>query len=135
MQYQRVTMGKLRDALDRARTKLTASQKRYKNNFDKKIRFRPVVMAGEFVYVDRPPRPLISAELRARAQDSSGTEDLSIMLLPKTEGPFHVRSATHTTVLMEQDGVENGVGIDHVTKMSRGPGDIVTPASPTETEV
>ena len=38
-----------RDAPDRARTKLTASKKRYKDDFDKKVRFRPVFGAGDFV--------------------------------------------------------------------------------------
>ena len=35
VQYKLATLRKLRDALDRARTKLTASQKRYKDDFDK----------------------------------------------------------------------------------------------------
>ena len=43
-----------------------------------------------------------------------------------------MRSATDTTVLIEQDCVENRVSIDRVTKMPRGPGDTVTPATPTE---
>ena len=43
-----------------------------------------------------------------------------------------MRSATETTVLIEQDGVENRVSIDRVTKMPRRPGDTVTPATPTE---
>ena len=132
VQYKRATLRKLRDALDRARTKLTASQKRYKNDFDKKVRFRPVVGAGDFVYVDRPLRPLTSVERRTRAQGTTGTDELSVKLLPRTEGPFRVRSATDTTVLIEQDGVENRVSIDRVTKMPRGPGDTVTPATPTE---
>ncbi|CDF32918.1 unnamed protein product [Chondrus crispus] len=118
VQYKRATLRKLRDALDRARTKLSASQKRYKDDFDKKVRFRPVVVAGDFVYVDRPPRPLTSVERRTRAQ----------------EGPFRVRSATDTTVLIEQDGVENRVSIDRVTKMPRGPGDTVASAIPSASD-
>ena len=55
VQYKRATLRKVRDALDRAQTKLIASQKRYKDDFNKKVRFRPVVGAGDFVYVDRPP--------------------------------------------------------------------------------
>ena len=43
-----------------------------------------------------------------------------------------MRSATDTTVLIEQDGVENRVTIDRVTKMPRGPGDTVASATPTE---
>ena len=71
VQYKRATLRKLRDALDRARTKLTASQKRYKDDFDKKVRFRPIVGAGDFVYVDRPPRPLKIVERRTRAQGTT----------------------------------------------------------------
>ena len=134
VQYKSATLRKLRDALDRAQTKLTASQKRYKDDFDKKVRFRPVVGAGDFVYVDRPPRPLTSVERRTRAQDTTGTDELSVKLLPRTEGPFRVRAATDTAVLIEQDGVENRVSIDRVTKMPRGPGDTVTPATRTESD-
>ena len=43
VQYRRATLRKLINALARARTKLTASQKRYKDDFDKKVRFRPLV--------------------------------------------------------------------------------------------
>ena len=132
MQYKRATLRKLRDLLDRARTKLTASQKRYKEDFDKKVRL--VVGAGDFVYVDRLPRPLTSVERHTRAQGTTGTDELSVKLLPKTEGLFRVRSAMDTTVLIEQDGVENRVSIDRVTKMPRRPGDTVTPATRTESD-
>ena len=121
VQYKRVTPRKLCDAIDCAGTKLTASQKRYKGDFDKKVRLRLVVGAGDFFYVDRPPRPLTSVERRTRAQGTTGTDDLSVKLLPRTEGPVCVRSVTDTTVLVEQDGVENRVSIDRVTKMPRGP--------------
>ena len=134
VQYKRATLRKLCDAPDRARTKLTASQKRYKDDFDKKVCFGPVVRAGDFVYVDRLPCPFKSVERRTRAQGTTGTDEPSVKLLPRTEGPFRVRSATDTTVLIEQDGVENRVSIDRVTKIPRGPGDTVTPATPTESD-
>ena len=134
LQYKRVTLRKLRDALDRAPTKLTASQKRFKDDFGKKVRSRPVVGAGDSVYVDRPPRPITSVERRTRAQGTTGTDELCVKLLPRTEGPFRVRSATDTTVLIEQDGVENRVGIDCITKMPRGRRDNVTPATRNESD-
>ena len=40
-------------------------------------------------------------------------------------------SARDTTALIEQDGVEDSVSIDRVTKMPRRPGDTVAPATPT----
>ena len=73
-------------------------------------------------------------ERRTRTQDTTGRDELSVKLLPRTEGPFLVRSATDTTVVTEQDGVENSVSIDRVTKMPRRPGDIVAPAPPTESD-
>ena len=129
--HTRATLRKLPDALDRARTKLTASQKQYKDDFDRKVCFHPVFGTGEFVYVARPPRPLTSVEQRTRAQGTPGTDELSVMLLPRTEGLFRVRSATDTTVLIEQDAVENRVSIDRVTKMPHRPGYTVTPATTT----
>ena len=134
VQYKRASLRKLRDALNRAQTKLTASQKRYKEDFDKKVRFRPVVGAGDFVYVDRPPRPLTSVERHTRAQGTTGMDELSVKILPRTEGLSRVCSATDTTVLIEQNGVENRVSIDCVTKMPRGAGETVTPATRTESD-
>ena len=55
VQYKRVTLRKLRDAVEPARIKLTAAQRRYKTDFDMKLRFRAVVEVGDLVYVDRPP--------------------------------------------------------------------------------
>ena len=65
---------------------------------------------------------------------TTGTDTLSVKILLRTEGTFCVRAATNTTVLIEQDGVENGVSIDHVTKMLRRPGDTVAPATPKNPE-
>ena len=132
VQYKRARLRKLRDALDPARMKLTASKRRYKDYFDKKVRFYPVVGPGDFVYFDRPSRPFTSVERRTRAQGTTGTDDLSVKLLPKTKDPFRVRSAADTMVLIEQDGLENRVSIDPVTKIPRGPGDTVTLATSTE---
>ena len=127
LQYKRATLRKLREAFERTRVKLTAAQRRYKTDFDKKVRFRLVTPVGEFVYVDRPPRQLTSTEREDLPSDGGAP---SVELLPKTEGPFRVRSATGTTVVVNQNGVSNRVRVDLVTKMPRGPQD-VTVAAPT----
>lgn len=126
LQYKRATLRKPRDVPDRARTKLTPSQTQYKGNFDKEVRFRPFFMAGNIVYVARPPRPLTSVERRMRTREPSTKEDLSVKLLPNTNSLFRVRSATDTTVLIEKEGVENRVSINRVTKMPRGLRNAVT---------
>ena len=92
VQYNWATLGKLRDAFDRARTKLTASQKRYKYDFDKKVRFRPVVGAIDFVYVDRQPRPLTSVERGTRVQGTTGTDERSVKLLTEYRGCAPLRT-------------------------------------------
>ena len=61
-------------------------------------------------------------------------DELSVKRLPKTEGPFRMSIATDTTVLIEQDGVENRVSIERVTEMPRGPGDTVAPTTPSESD-
>ena len=82
---------------------------------------------GELVYVDRPPRPLTSTERGDLPSDGGAP---SGKLLPKTEGPFWVRSATEITEVVDQDGVSNCVSIERVTKMPRGTRD-GTVAAPT----
>ena len=98
-------------------------------DFDKKVRFRPFIAVGDFVYVDRPPRLLTSTE---RGDLPSDGGEPSVNLLPKTEGPFRVRSATETTVFVDQYGVSNRVSIDRVTQMPRGPHDTTVAAPETD---
>ena len=129
VQYKRATLRKLRDALERTRVKLTAAQRRYKTDFDKKVRFRSVIAVGDLVYDDRPRRPLTSTEREGPPSDGGAP---SVKLLPKTEGPFRVLSATETTVVVDQDGVSNRVSIDRATKMPRGPHDATVAASTTD---
>ena len=134
VQYKRATLRKLRDAIDRARMKLTAAQKRYKDDFDKMVRFRPVIVAGDFVYVDRPLRLLTNVERRTHERDTTDAGPASVKLLPKTEGPFRVRSATDATVVINQDGVRNRVIMDRVTKMPRATHEPVASALTTDTD-
>ena len=101
--------------------KLTAAQRRYKTEFDRKVRIRPVITVGDFVYFDRPPRPLTSTDRGDLPCDGGAP---SVKLLPKTEGRFPVRFATGTTVVVDQDGVSNRVTNDRVTKMPQGPRDV-----------
>ena len=118
VQYKSAKLRKLRDALERTRVKLTAAPRRYKTNFENKVRFRPVIAAGDLVYLDRPPRQLRSTKGGHLKSDGRAP---SFKLLPKTEGPFRVRSATETTVVVEQGGVSNQVSNDGVPKMPPGP--------------
>ena len=116
VQYERAALRKLPDALERARTKLTAVQRRYKTDFDVKVQFCPVVEVGDLVHVDRPRRPLTSSEPGDLPKEGGGP---SVKLLPKTEGPFRIRAAMPTTVVVDQVGVCSRVSMDRVTRMPR----------------
>ena len=109
--------------------KLTAAQRRYETDFDKKVRFRPVIAVGDSVYVDRLPRPLTNTRRGDLPSDGGAP---SVKLLPKMEGPFPVRSATETTVVVDQDGVSNRESFDRVAKMPPGPHDATVAASTTD---
>ena len=102
LQYKRVTLRKIHDANKRMGVKLTAARRWYKTDFDKKVRFRPVTAVGDFVYVDLPLRPLTGTEQGDLPSDGGGS---SVKLLSKMEGPFRVRPATETTVVVDEDGV------------------------------
>ena len=130
VQYKCATPRKLRDALERTRVELTAAQRRYKTDFDRKVRFRPFIAVGDVFYVDLPPRPLTSTERGELPSDGGAS---SVKLLPKTEGPFRVRSATESTVVVDQTGISNRVSINRVTQMLRGPHDANVAAPITDT--
>lgn len=112
---------------------MTTAQKRYKDRFDKKVRFRPVVQEGDQVHVERPPRDLRAAERRGRDGRELGTDDISVKVLPKTEGPFRARQAADTTVTVEQDRFPVRVSIDRVTRILQGLKDRTVPTAGTST--
>lgn len=113
-------MRKLRDVLDRARGSVTASQGQYTATFDNKVRYRLLIAVGDYVYVDRPPRTLRRVR-RGSADFAADEGGPDVKLLPRTECPFGIRSATDVTVVIDQDGVSNRLSIDRVTKMPLGP--------------
>lgn len=56
-QYERAALRKLQDTLDRAGTKLAASQKRYKDSFNRQDGFRPIIRIGQAIsstWIGRP---------------------------------------------------------------------------------
>ena len=101
VQYESAKLRKLRDALERSRTKLAAARRRYQTHFDKKVRFCTVVDVGDLVHVDRPRRTLTSSERGDLPKEVGGP---SVKLLPKTEGPLRIRAAMPTTVVVDQVG-------------------------------
>lgn len=101
----------------RAKAKLTAVQQRYKVNFDRKVTYRPVMRTGDFVFIDKPPRTLRPGP----EQTIEDNLDRSRKLLPISEGPYRVQSATDTVVKVLQDGVTVSVSIDRVTKVPNDP--------------
>ena len=101
----------LQKGLEQAKTRMTKAQKRYKDDFDKNVHKTVTVQPGDYVFVDRPKRPL-------KGTDSSrdATYNPGLKLLPKSTGPFLVTKANADTVTIEEDGLQNTVSIDRVWK-------------------
>lgn len=114
-----MTLRKLCDVLDRACTRLTPAQKRYKADFEKMVSLGPIIEFRDYFYVYRPFCPFKSTE---RSPPGVSTEEgaPAVNLLPKAEGSFCLKAGTSTTVFVDQYGVSNRVSIDRVTRMPGG---------------
>ena len=105
VQVKRNILRRLRKSLQQANRRLTQAQKRYKDDFDKKVKFALDVQPGQWVFVDRPPRTLLPEEKQ---------NDVTRKLLPRSTGPYEVTKTTGDTVTIKQDGLLNTVSIDRV---------------------
>lgn len=103
VQYKRASMRTFRYAIDCTQMKLSAGQMNYKDDFDTKVRFRPVSVAEDFVYVDTPPRFLTNVKKSAHKCDTSDRTPASVNLLQRREDTFRVCIATVATVVIDED--------------------------------
>ena len=84
------------------------AQERYKENFDRRIRFAVSVRKGDEVFINRPPSHM-------------GTPAEQLADLPRTKlrtkavGPYKVLDSTPNTVVVEIEGVPETVSVDRVT--------------------
>ena len=60
--FKRYLLRRVRKVLGRASARNTAAQQRYKDDFDKKVRFRPVLHPGDEVFIDRPPQGALASD-------------------------------------------------------------------------
>ena len=114
VQFKRYTIRRLRSQLATAQDKMTAAQKRYKEDFDRKVRFRPVINVGDEVYVDRPP---LTLQARERSELERYQDEVSQKLLPRSYGPYKVEEVTDTNVAIRRDGLLVSVTLDRITKV------------------
>lgn len=82
--------------------------------------FRPIIDAGDYVCIDRPPHNLSEAKERDTGRPDEDITDASCTLLPISIKPYCVRSVTDTVVIIFRDGVATGVSTDRVTKVPAG---------------
>ncbi|CAN8070204.1 unnamed protein product [Agarophyton chilense] len=95
-------------------SRLTAAQKRYKADYDRRVTKVVSVSSGQYVYIDNPPsgkRPRPGDE----ADDEAIDRDINSKLLPKSWGSYKVLNASNHTVTVEQDGIPNTISIDRIT--------------------
>ena len=90
--------------LARASARNTSAQQRYKDDFDKKVRFRPVLHPGDQVFIDRPTQGPLTSDKEDLIVDDY-TERVSKKLLMKSHGPYKVVFVTESNVMVQADGL------------------------------
>lgn len=82
-------------------------QRRYKNNYDRYVRFAPISQAGDYVFLNKTPL-FHSAAVRSSAQ---GYNKISTWM-PR---PYKLIGVTDSTLQIMQNGLWNTVSIHGVT--------------------
>ena len=113
--FKRYLLRRVRKVLARASARNTAAQQRYKDDFDKKVRFRPVLHPGDEVFIDRPPQGALASDKEDLVVDDY-IERVSKKLLMKSHGPYKLVSVTERNVMVQADGLLRNVSIDRITK-------------------
>lgn len=109
----RFTLQRLAATLQHARTRSTQDQKRYKENFDRKLRFNPKFHPGDLNFLDQTPRTnAVSRNVPPDLADAITRE-----LIPKSHGPYVVKTVIEKMVALEQYGLLNKVSIDRINRM------------------
>lgn len=120
VQYKRATIRRPGSVLTHARLKLSTVQRRYKSDFNCEVSFFLVVNAGDFVYVDRPPRALTEAPRREPGRSQPTTTEAFRELLTKSAGLHFKCLAADTAFHKFEDGVFTSMSTDRDTKMPIG---------------
>lgn len=100
-----------------ARSKLSVARRRYESSFHSEKSFLPVTSAGNFVYVDSPPRTLTRAERRETGRVDDYITEASRKLFPKSGGLYCAHSVTDTIVQVIWDAVTTNASIACVTRV------------------
>lgn len=83
------------------------AERRYKKNYDQRIRFTPIFRVGDFVFLDKPPL-FRSAEIRFNTEVYSKR-------LRRVQGPYKVTSVDDNTLQILQNGLGNTISIYQAT--------------------
>lgn len=113
-QVHRYILSRLRGALSSAMTRTTQAELQYKRDFDKTVRTFPKLCLGDKVYVDQPEWMSSAPE----EQVDEYTRNYR-RRVPKIHGPFSVVTASKDMVLINDDGIENRVRNERVTRVPR----------------
>lgn len=91
----------MRDTTDK---KLSDTQRRYKDYYDRRIRTVTSFVLGQLVYVDRPPFAVAVADRVAT--------DSYLKVLPRKSGPYCIVSGAAETVTKEEDKIPSTIWSD-----------------------
>ncbi|PXF46854.1 hypothetical protein BWQ96_03383 [Gracilariopsis chorda] len=121
-----VTRTQISELMKLAYTELGTSKERYKAYYASRVRYKPIFEEGDMVYLDIPPRQKASTQY----------EDIVRKLLPNSEGPYMVVSATDSKVTLDGDGLHDIVSMDLVKAARPSVSEKVSPknVAPEESE-
>lgn len=95
------------DVRQEADKNLRLELRQYKNDYSRRIRFAPVFLVGDYIFLNRPPLSLSDAERRT-------SEGYNQLLLRK-QGPYIVIGVNKTSLRILQDALENVVSNHRAT--------------------
>ena len=112
------------EAIKRADARSTTQQAQYKRYFDRAAQVAPAYEAGQYVFVNRPPKRALTEDERTSVEVLGRNK-----LLTKAYGPFKVLSSTPETVTIDEQGIPNIISNDRVRLAPSS----VAPAQPSGT--
>lgn len=114
-QLKKKSLTRVHKSIAVASMMMMAAQEQYKTYFDHMVKTLNKMDAGDNVFLYVPPNGARPTPKYHR-DDQLGAKQINSKVLPKSTGPYMFISMDDHTVAVLQDGLENIVAVDRVTK-------------------
>jgi len=117
---KRQVLERLRTMCDKVDKNARVAQTRYKRYFDHKVHTTPSYNVNEYVYVDLADPRLRPASRRTNESEQLANANRYKLMFKKT-GPYRIVAVQSHTVTLDEDGINNTVSMDRISRASRPP--------------